>query len=142
MYQVNVEKIEEHLSYLERVLEKVIPVLKHEESAAEDMLTNLALERALHVALETIADVGNYLIDGFIMRDPGSYEDIVDILEDEKVIDSEMAAALKSVVNMRKKLITHYTTVDRQEVYTLLRTHSPQLQQFPARVRDYLAREL
>ena len=31
-------------------------------------------------------DVGNLMIDGFIMRDPGSYEDIIDILIDEKVI--------------------------------------------------------
>ena len=31
------------------------------------------------------------MIDGFIMRDPGSYEDIIDIMEDERVITTEMA---------------------------------------------------
>ncbi|GAA3319942.1 hypothetical protein GCM10020331_028930 [Ectobacillus funiculus] len=34
-------------------------------------------------------DVGNAIIDGFIMRDPGSYEDIIDILVDEKGCTAE-----------------------------------------------------
>ena len=35
--------------------------------------------------MESMMDVGNLMIDGFIMRDPGSYEDIIDILVDEKL---------------------------------------------------------
>lgn len=142
MYQVNVEKIEEHLSYLEQVLAAVTPVINTKTEMQADRLTELALERALHIALETVADVGNYLIDGFIMRDPGSYEDIVDILEDEMVIGQKMAETLRIVVNMRKKLITHYIDVDSGEVYTMLQTHFSHLQQFPINVRDYLKREL
>ncbi|WP_286885209.1 DUF86 domain-containing protein [Aneurinibacillus sp. UBA3580] len=142
MYQVNVEKIEEHLSYLEQVLVDIAPKVKEGAGAPADSLTVLALERALHIALETIADVGNYLIDGFIMRDPGSYEDIVDILEDERVVDKEMAAGLKTVVTMRKKLVTNYTSVDKQEVFALLAAQFSHLEQFPVRVRDYLKQEL
>lgn len=141
MYQVNVEKIEEHLTYLEQVLSYIAPVIQDTEEAT-DALMVLALERALHIALETVADVGNYLIDGFIMRDPGSYEDIVDILEDETVVEPEMAESLRHVVNTRKMLITTYTDVDQQTVRTMLRTHFSHLQQFPVRVRDYLKKEL
>ena len=36
------------------------------------------------------------MIDGFIMRDPGSYEDIIDILMDERVISAEEGQAMKS----------------------------------------------
>lgn len=142
MYQVNVEKIEQHLSYFEQVLTAITPVIHTEKGMQMDRLTELALERTLHIALETVADVGNYLIDGFIMRDPGSYEDIVDILEDETVIEAGMAETLRTVVNMRKKLITHYTSVNSGEVYTILQTHFSHLQQFPINVRDYLKREL
>ena len=42
------------------------------------------------------------MIDGFIMRDPGSYEDIIDIMEDERVITTEMAVPLKKVIELRK----------------------------------------
>ena len=41
------------------------------------------------------------MIDGFIMRDPGSYDDIIDILEDEKVIQSEQAIPLKAFISLR-----------------------------------------
>ena len=47
----------------------------------------LALERVNYLLIESIIDVGNSMIDGFIMRDPGSYEDIIDILVDEKVME-------------------------------------------------------
>ena len=45
-----------------------------------------ALERIVHLLIENVLDVGNAMIDGFIMRDPGSYDDIIDILVDEKVV--------------------------------------------------------
>lgn len=141
MYQVNVEKIEQHLTYLEKVLSYIAPVVQNEQRT-EEGLAMLALERALHIALETVADVGNYLIDGFIMRDPGSYEDIVDILEDETVIVPDMAVALRHVVNTRKLLVTTYTDVDSQTVKTMLHTHFTYLQQFPEAVREYLKKEL
>ena len=48
--------------------------------------TQLALERMVQISIDSVLDVGNAMIDGFIMRDPGSYEDIIDILLDEKVI--------------------------------------------------------
>ena len=44
------------------------------------------------------------MIDGFIMRDPGSYEDIIDILDDEKVITTEMSEGFKKIVSLRKNL--------------------------------------
>ena len=44
------------------------------------------------------------MIDGFIMRDPGSYDDIFDILEDEKVITEEMCGSFKNVIQLRKNL--------------------------------------
>ncbi|WP_096467633.1 DUF86 domain-containing protein [Aneurinibacillus soli] len=140
MYQVNTEKIEQHLVYMEQVLESVSPILRNSE--ANDMLTSLSLQRALHIALETVADVGNYLIDGFIMRDPGSYEDIVEIMLDETVITAEIAVALKEVVNMRKPLITDYLDVRDDAVSKLLNTHYAKLVAFPNQVREYLKKEL
>lgn len=141
MYQVNTKKIEQHLVYMERVLESVSSILRN-GNANDDMLTSLSLQRALHIALETVADVGNYLIDGFIMRDPGSYEDIVEIMLDETVITAEVAVALKDVVNMRKPLITDYLDVHDDAVSKLLNTHYEKLITFPNQVREYLKKEL
>ena len=74
-----------------------------------------ALERILHMIIESFLDVGNSMIDGFIMRDPGSYEDIIDILEDEKVITTEMSEGFKKIVSLRKNLQQDYTIVDHTD---------------------------
>ena len=42
------------------------------------------------------------MIDGFIMRDPGSYEDIIDILMDERVISEEDGQGMKEVIPSSK----------------------------------------
>lgn len=36
------------------------------------------------------------MIDGFIMRDPGSYDDIMDILVDEKVVTEKRVMSSKN----------------------------------------------
>jgi uncharacterized protein YutE (UPF0331/DUF86 family) len=142
MYQVNVTKIEEILSFYEKVLADIEPIMEKNNTFPGEPVIGLALERTLHIALESIADVGNYLIDGFIMRDPGSYEDIVEILRDETVVTDVMAASLKEIVNRRKSLITEYTYIKDEDVFMLLKTHLPFLQAFPPSVRDYLKKEL
>ena len=54
------------------------------------------------MTIEAILDVGNSMIDGFIMRDPGSYDDIIDIMEDEKVITEEMSTSIKRIIGFQK----------------------------------------
>lgn len=142
MYTVNVDRIEETLKYLEGVLQDVKPVVDKLDHAPEDRITRLALERVIQVALETIADVGNHMIDGFIMRDPGSYEDIVEILRDEKVIPEELSDPLKNVVNYRKKLITTYMTLNDEELFQLCKSGFAGLEAFPNYVRTYIEREM
>ncbi|MCG6197821.1 DUF86 domain-containing protein, partial [Anoxybacillus sp. LAT_38] len=68
------------------------------ENVLADDVAEAAMERALHLSIEAVIDVGNALIDGFIMRDPGSYSDIVEILRDERVISDEQARVLTDVV--------------------------------------------
>lgn len=142
MYTVNVDRIEETLKYLEEVLQDVKPVVAKFDHAPEDRIIRLALERMIQVALETIADVGNHMIDGFIMRDPGSYEDIVEILRDEKVIPEELSEPLKNVVNYRKKLITTYMTINDEELFQLCKRGFASLEDFPNYVRTYIKNEM
>ena len=60
------------------------------------------------------------MIDGFIMRDPGSYEDIIDIMEDEQVITPEMADPLKQVIGLRKMIVREFTKVDANTIEKVL----------------------
>ena len=100
MYFVDRKKLEATLQFIER------------QTATFENLTKIsgpieknALERIVHSTIEAVIDVGNALIDGFIMRDPGSYHDIIDIMLDEKVITDDMEKQLKNIIDLRKPLV-------------------------------------
>lgn len=101
-----------------------------------------ALERIGHTLIECILDIGNDMIDGFIMRDPGSYDDIMDILTDEKVVSQAEGDSLKHLIAYRKTLVQDYLNVNHEELDMLLSRHAETLEKFPARIRDYLNHEL
>ncbi|MEK4028309.1 DUF86 domain-containing protein [Pseudobacillus sp. FSL P4-0506] len=137
MYFVDRGKIEETLTFMEAKLSAFA-----EQSQWKTAIEQAALERIAHTVIESMLDVGNTMIDGFIMRDPGSYEDIIDILEDEQVIEKKAAVSLKAIVALRKMLVQQYTAVDHPEVENVFNDHISALQQFPEQVRQYLTNEL
>ena len=137
MYFVDREKIEQILIYMEDV-QAHLKAMKKPKGVTEQ----LAFERIAYVVIESIIDVGNSMIDGFIMRDPGGYEDIIDILEDEKVIVVEQAHSLKEVIAVRKQLVQEYTAINHQTLVDALTKNAEALEQFPNNVRRYLLEEL
>ncbi|MGE7673369.1 DUF86 domain-containing protein [Lysinibacillus sp. NPDC094403] len=138
MYFVDRNKITKNLQYLDGLL----AMLESEDNWLENDIKKLAIERIGHNVMESMMDVGNLMIDGFIMRDPGSYEDIIDILIDEKVVSIEMEASLKAVVGLRKMLVREFIDVDIQEVVNVLTASLPVLKQFSPAVNSYLTNEL
>lgn len=137
MYFVDREKIEKTLTYMEEQIG-----LFEGKNEWETDIEKAALERIAQTVIESILDTGNAMIDGFIMRDPGSYDDIIDILADEKVITEDMSGSLKTVINFRKMLVQQYIEVDHGQVKSMLKQEAEFLKQFPPRVRDYLTNEL
>ncbi|MEK5523887.1 hypothetical protein B5V89_09795 [Heyndrickxia sporothermodurans] len=137
MYFVDREKIETTLHYMENRLQLLNTTEKWETE-----LEKCALERIAHTIIESILDVGNSMIDGFIMRDPGSYEDIIDILLDEKVINEEMAKGLMEIIMYRKILVQQYTSIDHEEMCKIFVKNKEPLSKFAPSVRSYLENEL
>ena len=139
MYDVNVTYIRRRLACL--------PELAQALSAATVSWTGgltegLAQERALHLAAEIATDVGHALIDGFIMRDASSYEDIIDIIAEEGVISQESAEPLRSLVLLRKTLVQEYDRWPRQELHPLTPALPRVLMGFSDQVEAYLEKEL
>ncbi|OLO28566.1 hypothetical protein BTR23_17680 [Alkalihalophilus pseudofirmus] len=137
MYFVDREKIETTLSHIEELLNSY-----RNQTTWESVIEKLALERIGHNLIESIIDVGNAMIDGFIMRDPGSYEDIIDILEDEKVVVPRIAEQLRNVIRLRKPLVQAYVTVDHPILVNVLIENLSAIEAFPEAVRHYLESEL
>jgi uncharacterized protein YutE (UPF0331/DUF86 family) len=137
LYFVDREKMEEILVFLE----KQLSIFESKEEWSTP-LEKAALERLTHMMIEAILDVGNSMIDGFIMRDPGSYEDIIEILEDEKVITPQSGKSLKEIVKYRKVLVQMYTEINHNELQTQFASHLQELAAFPENIRQYLGNEL
>ncbi|MGG6314455.1 DUF86 domain-containing protein [Paenibacillus macerans] len=137
MYYVNREQIERRLDLLPELLQVLRETAKEEPSLME----RYAEERALHLAVEIVTDVGSYLIDGFIMRDASSYEDIIDILYDEKVIDSGLHAVLTELVRLRKPLVQEYFAWNRNGLNGLKKRLPGTLEAFSGNVLKYLEQE-
>ncbi len=143
MYDVDTIKIDRVLAHNKQMLELLKELISQENSALlSNRIQLAAIERALHLSIEAIADVGNSLIDGFIMRDPGSYVDIVEILRDERVVDEHQAGMLTEAVSFRKQLINEYTEIDHARMLNVARAALPALEQFAPAVRAYLQKEL
>lgn len=137
MYFVDREKIEQTLLYIEENI-----ALYQEHATWNSSIEKKALERVAVAIIEGILDVGNAMIDGFIMRDPGSYEDIIDILEDEKVVTGDMAQQLKHLVRLRKTLVQEYLLIRHEEVEVCLAEVQDTVVAFCGAVRIYLENEL
>ena len=71
MYFVDKDKLTQKITYLQKLTEDY-----------NDNKRNLyAFERIGQMLIESSVDIGNMIIDGFILRDPGNYKDVIDILE-------------------------------------------------------------
>ncbi|EMR05131.1 hypothetical protein C772_02891 [Bhargavaea cecembensis DSE10] len=138
MYFIDRNKVEKTASHMEHLFN----VFDNRSDWSDSPAGMLAQERIAHNLIEAVIDIGNTLIDGFIMRDPGSYEDIIDILLDEKVIEADMESPLKELIGLRKMIVREFMDVDSAEVERVLDKTLPALRRFPDSTRRYLAEEL
>lgn len=137
MYFVNRSEIEETVTHIDEQL----AIVEAAESFSTE-LEKLGLERVVHIVIESMLDVGNMMIDGFIMRDPGSYHDIIDILVDEKVIEAREEDSYKAVIDLRQMLVQDYLNIDHDHVEQVLFSNIDVLKLFSTRIRSYLTNEL
>ncbi|ANU25874.1 DUF86 domain-containing protein [Planococcus versutus] len=137
MYFIDRNKITETVRYMNSLL-----AFYEKQQEWTSFGDQLALERIGANVIESIIDIGNSMIDGFIMRDPGSYDDIIDILVDEKVITKEMDQPLKRVVALRKMLVREFMKVDKQAIIVAFNENLVALKAFGPKVEHYLVHEL
>ncbi|WP_368652473.1 DUF86 domain-containing protein [Ornithinibacillus sp. 4-3] len=136
MYFVDRSKIEETLKYFDEIL---ADIKKFSFTTRQE---KLSLERMTHMIIESIIDVGNMMIDGFIMRDPGSYEDIIDILVDERVIPSTDEQAYKQIIELRQMIVREYLAINHEKLQSTLTKTQETIEKFSTYVSDYLENEL
>src|SRR5699024_4420636 len=120
MYFVDRKQISNTLNYMDSILSML-----EKEELSQIFVQKLALERMAHLLIESFLDVGNMMIDGFIMRDPGGFDDIIDILVDEKVIPESEEKAYKEMIQIREMLVKNYLRVNHARLKETVTENKP-----------------
>lgn len=139
MYFVNHNQIAIRLATIDTLTTTMAQLSDHWDGTS---LQALAQERALHLAIEIVTDIGSYLIDGFLMRDASSYEDIIEITSGEGVYPDTIVPDLLELVRLRKPLVQEYYNWKSSELHPLLVKLPAILVSFKAAVEHYVEKEL
>ena len=133
MYFVDVGEIEKRLTYMDQLIAQF-----KNEPKEQTTTYRLASERYVDVVVEVILDVGHQVIDGFLMRDAGSYEDIITILLEEDVISERNAVVYKDFIRLRKKVRKTYTSIERAEIEQMIHDNQDAITSYTNDIRNYI----
>lgn len=109
MYFVNKDQLNTKLNYLQQLI----------QDYPQNKDNAYAFERIAQMFIESAVDIGNMIIDGFILRDPGNYKDVIDILALEKVISEDTQNQINKTVDVRKRFVHYYDELDTAELVPL-----------------------
>jgi uncharacterized protein YutE (UPF0331/DUF86 family) len=140
MYYIDRQQIDQRLGFIPYIIKACERIQIRWDAA--DPLYMLAQERLLHLAIETVTDVGSLLIDGFLMRDASSYEDIISVLLIEKVFTQDLEAPLIQLVQLRKPLVQDYMNLERQALHPLISLLPSVLRSWEASVLLFIEKEI
>lgn len=116
----------------------LIAALDWVETDWQDMTKVWAAERALHVAIECVTDAANLIIDALVMREPGSYADIVRVIAEEGVVDRTFPEQFAEALQFRNQLVREYHQLGSADVVRAVHTCAPVFVPFVRSVRTYL----
>lgn len=142
MYDVDTKKIAQLLSYSDTIYVQVQDLYERIQTQQYSIVDLLAAERVLLLFFDVFTDVTNLLIDGFVMRDPGGYEDMVDILDDEQVVSASTSSHLRELIRFYRAAIKDYSNYSTQETANIFLHLFPNLRSFAEEVRRYVQAEL
>jgi uncharacterized protein YutE (UPF0331/DUF86 family) len=77
-------------------------------------------ERFLHLAIETLSDLGNHIIADLGLGTVNSYSDIPAILADNGYLESELKEKWTQMIGFRNVLVHEYLEIDRAIVFDVL----------------------
>ncbi|MBI3318903.1 MAG: DUF86 domain-containing protein [Candidatus Omnitrophica bacterium] len=112
------------LSRLEKFNEYVTELKTYRQPSLDrfkqDHLLHHATERCLQLAIESVLDIGSHLIAAKGFREPRDYEDILAVLEEQKVVPAEFTLRLRGVGKFRNLLVHEYVDLDLDRLHDYL----------------------
>lgn len=124
--------LEENLNYLQGVKK----YNKKEFSTNKDIY--LRYERALHLSIEAVIDLGNHLIADQRLRTPDSNRDIFKVLADNSITNDELSENLIKMAGFRNILVHDYLKLDRELEYEIIINYITDIEDFMKIMVNYI----
>lgn len=139
---VNKELILDRLSrvreYVKRL--KELGGLPMKEFVSDFMAVGSA-ERLLQISIEACLDIGNHIISRCGLERPREYKDVFIILGKEAIFPSAFAQRLIPMVKFRNRLVHLYWEISEEELYNIIQTNLPDIEEFVQYIVSFLERE-
>ncbi|HXO42121.1 MAG TPA: DUF86 domain-containing protein [Thermoanaerobaculia bacterium] len=108
-----------------------------DEFVREPSVHHLA-ERYLHLACESVLDISHHVIADQGYRQAGSYKDAIDVLQQEGLLDADLAGRLKRWMGLRNLLVHLYLEIDHGRIYDAISEDLDDLHSFTSRMARML----
>ncbi|CAM3313257.1 type VII toxin-antitoxin system HepT family RNase toxin [Nosocomiicoccus ampullae] len=102
-----------------------------------DTDNTLALERVCEMLIEASVDVGNMIIDAFVLRDPGNYLDVMDIMKTEGVVSEDDFKKFEETFKFRNNLVREYEDIDHEKMRKVFKENLSAYQDFKESVLHF-----
>lgn len=121
------------------VVEEAFQVLDDiEKDGREAFLTDdrsyYAARTALLEATEAALDAANHVIAAEGFRRGEDYADLVTVLEEEGVLEADLAARVRAMARFRNLLVHRYGTLDRERVWQIVTEDRRDVEAFMNRI--------
>ena len=91
--------------------------------------------------IEICVDISNHIISEGEMRVPVSYADTFKILQENSVVDSELADTMEKMAKFRNIVVHQYEEVDVEIVVLILEKYLGDFERFKEAILDYLKKQ-
>lgn len=92
----------------------------------------------LQRACQTAIDLGTYLVTAKKLGVPQTTREVFELLSKAKIIDTELAKNLQSMVGFRNLSVHQYSEVDMRIIHAILENHLDDFRKFIKVLRQYL----
>jgi uncharacterized protein YutE (UPF0331/DUF86 family) len=100
------------------------------EGYLADWKTQRAIERCLHLAIETCVDLAEHVVADRHLRVPSSYAETFEILRDAGLVPAALAERLVRMARFRNLLVHDYARIDPARLLEVVRDHPSDLEAF------------
>ena len=127
-----IKHLEDNINYLKKIENF------DQKTFSSDPDIYYRFERALHLAVEAVLDLGNHLIADQNLETPDSNRDIFRILFENKIISERLKKSLIKMAGFRNILVHDYLDLNRELEYEIIKNSIKDIKEFMRVMLKYL----